>query len=212
MLAILKKYHVHATFFDIGRLVQTYPQLARQELREGHDVGNHTWSHPDLPLLTQKEVKEQIQQTSDEIERAIGVRPTFIRPPYGDISSRVLTVINKFAMTTIIWNDEARDWSLPGTAVIVARILNLARAGAIVLLHDGGGVRAQTIQALPTIIEKLRARGYSFVTMDELVAHIHKHKASETPTPTPTPSVTSTPLPESIINPHTGDIPEKRMR
>ncbi|HEX7736562.1 MAG TPA: polysaccharide deacetylase family protein [Ktedonobacteraceae bacterium] len=199
VLAILKRYHINATFFDIGRLVQAYPNLVRQELKAGNDVGNHTWTHPDMPLLTQQEMKAQIQQTSDAIEKAIGIRPTYMRPPYGSISSRVLPVINSFGLTTVIWNDEARDWSLPGTSVIVARILNLARNGAIILLHDGGGVRAQTVQALPTIIERLRARGYAFVTMDELVAHIHKNKQGGTPSPTPTPGAgTGTPAHEGI--------------
>ncbi|HEY0754017.1 MAG TPA: polysaccharide deacetylase family protein [Ktedonobacteraceae bacterium] len=198
VLAILKQYHVKATFFDIGRLVQAYPDLVRQELKGGHDVGNHTWTHADLPLLSPKAIKAQIQQTSAAIEKAIGVRPIYMRPPYGDISARVLPVINDFALTTVIWNDEARDWSLPGTSVIVERILNLARNGAIILLHDGGGVRAQTVQALPIIIEDLRARGYTFVTMDELIAHIDKNKHKGITTPTPTPGLPSTPQPESV--------------
>ena len=174
VLAILKKYHVNATFFDVGRLVQTYPDLAREELSDGNLVGNHSWTHPDLPTLTESAIEAQLQQTSDEIEKVTGVRPTFMRPPYGDISPRVLTVVNKLALTAAIWNDEAMDWALPGTSVIVARILRQANNGAIILLHDGGGNRFQTVAALPSIIEQLRARGYSFVTMDEMVAHISK--------------------------------------
>lgn len=200
VLAILKQYHVNATFFDIGRQVQAYPDLVRMELKDGNDVGNHTWTHPDMPLLTGKEMRAQIQQTSDAITKAIGVRPIYMRPPYGDISARVLPIINDFGLTTVIWNDEARDWSLPGTSVIVTRILNLARNGAIILLHDGGGVREQTVQALPIIIQRLRARGYSFVTMDQLIAHNHKNKNKPGGKPTPTPGATgtATPAPEGI--------------
>jgi peptidoglycan-N-acetylglucosamine deacetylase len=199
ILAILQQYHVDATFFDVGRLVQAYPELARQELKQGNLVENHTWSHGDLPTLTPDAIRSQIQQTSDEIQQVTGVRPTFMRPPYGDTSVRVLTVINSLALTTVIWNDEAKDWSLPGTSVIVARILNLARNGAIILLHDGGGTRAQTVAALPSIIEQLHARGYTFVTMDQMVAHIHENQDNGTPTPTPTPNKRPKPSREDVL-------------
>lgn len=198
VLAILKRYHVKATFFDIGRLVKAYPDLARQELKDGHIVGNHTWTHPDLPLLTTSQIKAEIKQTSDAIQQAIGVRPTFMRPPYGDISTRVLPVINSFGLTAVIWDNEAQDWALPGTSVIVTRVLNLAHNGTIILLHDGGGTRIQTVQALPIIIERLRARGYRFVTMNQIVADIHKNHAKGTPTPTPGSHGISTPAPESV--------------
>lgn len=190
ILAILKRYHVQATFFDLGRLVELYPDLVRQEIADGHIVGDHTRSHPYLPGLSLKAIKAQIAQTSDAIERATGTRPLFFRPPYGSVSSDTLTAINSFGMTTVIWDDEARDWSIPGTSVIVSRILNLATNGAIILLHDGGGNRWQTVAALPTIIEQLRARHYSFVTMAQLVAHYHLQKLPPdgNPRPTPTPS------------------------
>lgn len=174
VLAILKKYHVKATFFDIGRLVKAYPELTREEVTDGHIVGNHSWTHPDLSTLTPNAIKAQLQQTSDKIEQVTGVRPTFMRPPYGNISPRVLTVINDLALTIVFWSDEARDWTLPGSSLIVARVLNLDSNGAIILLHDGGGNRMQTVMALPSIIEQLHARGYTFVTMDQIVAHMHK--------------------------------------
>jgi peptidoglycan/xylan/chitin deacetylase (PgdA/CDA1 family) len=184
VLAILQKHNIKATFFDVGSMVKNYPELAREELRAGHIVGNHTLTHADLPTLTPDAIERQIQQSSDEIEQAIGVRPTFIRPPYGDVNSVALTYINSLALTIVLWSDEAQDWALPGTSVIVARILSLASNGAIILLHDGGGMRAQTVQALPTIIEQLRARGYTFVKMDELVAHMHEQKSAEAPSST----------------------------
>lgn len=188
ILAILKRYHVQATFFDLGRLVELYPDLVRQEIADGNIVGDHTWSHPFLPGLSPSAIKAQIAQTANAIQRVTGTRPLFFRPPYGAISSSVLASINSFGMTTVIWDDEARDWSLPGTSVIVARILSLATNGAIILLHDGGGNRLQTVAALPTIIEQLRARHYSFVTMAQLVAHYHFQKPGGNPVPTPTPS------------------------
>ncbi|HET8844114.1 MAG TPA: polysaccharide deacetylase family protein [Ktedonobacteraceae bacterium] len=188
VLDILKQFNIHATFFDVGNLVETYPDLALQEFKAGHTVGNHTWSHPDLPTLSQKDVTTQLQQTSDALKKAIGVSPVFMRPPYGDINDNVLQVINNFALSTVIWNVDPEDWALPGTPAIVSRVLSGVSNGSIVLMHDGGGVREQTVQALPTIIEQLRARGYKFVTLSELAAHNHHDTPKGTPTPRPTSS------------------------
>lgn len=191
ILAILKKYHVHATFFDLGRLVELYPDLARQELAAGNIIGNHTWSHPDLPTLSSSAIKKQIQDSSNAIQQATGVRPVFLRPPYGDVSANVLKIINLFGMTTVIWNNDSRDWSIPGTSTIINRVLASVGNGTIILLHDGGGNRQQTIAALPTIIQHLQARHYQFVTLAQLAAHAPGEEATPTPTPpaTPTPSI-----------------------
>jgi peptidoglycan/xylan/chitin deacetylase (PgdA/CDA1 family) len=176
VLSILQKYHLKATFFDIGSMVEAYPELAKAERQAGHIVGNHTFTHADLPILSPAAIKTQIQQSSDEIERATGVRPTFIRPPYGDVDADTLKEINMLALTTVLWNNEAQDWASPGTSVIVTRILDMASNGAIILLHDGGGLRSQTVEALPTIIEQLHGHGYTFVKIDELVAHMEEQK------------------------------------
>lgn len=200
VLAILKRYHIHATFFTLGRLVQLYPDLVRQEIDAGCVVGDHTWSHPYLPGLTPDAIKKQIGNTSDMLEQVTGMRPIFFRPPYGAppfggmSNGNVLKIVNSFGLTTVIWNNDARDWSLPGTSTIVARVLASARNGSIILLHDGGGPRQQTVDALPTIIESLLARHFHFVTMAQLVANYHVSQfppASSTPTPATTP--TSTP-------------------
>ncbi|HEY1351398.1 MAG TPA: polysaccharide deacetylase family protein [Ktedonobacteraceae bacterium] len=177
VLGILQKYKIKATFFDIGSMVEAYPELAKAELKAGHIVGNHTLTHADLPMLSPEAIKAQIQQSSDEIKRATGVRPTFIRPPYGDVDASTLKEINILALTIVLWNNEAQDWASPGTSVIVARILDMARNGAIILLHDGGGTRSQTVEALPGIIEQLHGHGYAFVKMDELVAHMQEQKS-----------------------------------
>ena len=191
VLAVLRKYHIHATFFDLGRLVKVYPDLARQELADGNIVGNHTWSHPDLPTLSTSSIKKQIRDSSDAIEQATGVRPIFLRPPYGDLSANVLKIVNSFGKTTVIWNNDSRDWSIPGTSAIISRVLASVGNGTIILLHDGGGNRQQTIAALPTIIQHLQARHYQFVTLAQLAAHARGTDATPTPTPTatPTPSI-----------------------
>ena len=196
VLAILQQFGIKATFFCVGRQVARYPDLVKQEYTDGNLIGNHSWSHPNLALLSGSEIVSQINLTSDTIQQAIGVRPTFFRPPYGVFNEKVLTQANLLSLTTIIWNDEARDWTMPGTDVIVSRILNLANDGAIILLHDGGGDRSQTIAALPTIITTLRSRGFQFVTLQQMLKDMPERPAS-----TQAPVSESTPLPTATSYP-----------
>ena len=177
ILNILQHYQVQATFFCVGRLVAAYPRLVQQEFAARYTIGNHSWSHPNMALLTPAAVEFQISKTSDAIEAAIGVRPIFFRPPYGAMSVQELTQVYYDGLTTVIWSDEARDWLRPGVDVIVQRILGLARNGAIILLHDGGGNRSQTVAALPMIIAVLKERGFQFVTIPQMIADLHQSKS-----------------------------------
>ena len=172
ILAILQHYGVQATFFDVGYLVRDLPNIVRQEYNNGNTVANHSWSHPELTRLTASAILSQLTSTSDAIQAAIGVRPTFFRPPYGAFNRAVLEQASHLGVTTVLWNDTAEDWTLPGVSFIVNKILRLAHAGAIILLHDGGGNRAQTVAALPTIIMDLENRGFSLVTLQRLVGDL----------------------------------------
>jgi peptidoglycan/xylan/chitin deacetylase (PgdA/CDA1 family) len=176
ILRILQKYNVKATFFCIGRQVAAYPVLVKQEYNAGHVIGNHSWSHPDLTLLSPTVIRLQLVSSSNAIQVATGVRPIYFRPPYGIMSVPVLTQAYHLGLTTVIWNDEARDWQLPGVNVIIKRIFGLARNGAIILMHDGGGNRAQTVAALPYIIQGLRSRGFQLVTIAQMIQDLHKKK------------------------------------
>jgi len=173
VLHILQQYGVKATFFDVGYLVQDYPAIAQEEYRQGHTIGNHTWSHPQLPHLSASAIYQQLQSTVNIIQASIGVKPLLFRPPYGMFNKQVLAEASSLSLSTIVWDDEARDWSLPGVNTIIQRILHLVHNGSIILLHDGGGNRAQTVAALPTIITMLRQRGYTFVTIPEMIQHLH---------------------------------------
>lgn len=183
ILAVLKQYNVKATFFDIGHHVAEYPDLVKQEFDEGHSVGIHSWAHVYLTGYSAVKIDKQLGDTSAILKKATGVQPTFFRPPYGAYNATVLAEANKMGLTTFIWNDVASDWLLPGSNVISNRVINAARYGSIVLLHDGDGdhynaiaSREQTVQALPTIITTLRARGYHFVTLDQLAADMNINK------------------------------------
>jgi len=169
VLTILRNYGIKATFFDIGYLVADYPYVVRQEYNEGNLVANHSWSHPKMTLLSAQAIVSQLTSTSTAIQDAIGVRPTFFRPPYGAINSTVLAKARYLGFTTVLWDGTAEDWSLPGVRLIVTKTLSYARNGAILLLHDGGGNRAETVAALPIIIASLKSRGFQFVTIQQLV-------------------------------------------
>lgn len=186
VLTILQRYRIPATFFDVGRQVQAYPDLVRQEYISGHSVGNHTWGHANLSHLSELSIIWQLTTDEDIIKRIIGVPPTFFRPPYGAFNALTLKNINDFGLICVLWNVDPIDWSRPGVSTIVKRVLYQTRDGSIILLHDGGGDRAQTVAALPIIIKSLQQRGFRFVSLQQLIADMHQfvpRKSSVTATP-----------------------------
>jgi len=157
-----------ATFFMIGRQVtSSYLSTLHAELREGDALGDHTWSHPDL--LLSGEVRGQLQQTLEVIHRLSGYTPCVFRPPYGDYDASVIQTARSLGLATILWDVDPSDYALPGVSAIVQRVLAQVRPGSIIISHDGGGPRAQTLAAYPLIINALRARGYRFLTVPELL-------------------------------------------
>lgn len=170
ILDILKNANIHATFFMLGVRVKAAPDLARRVVAEGHAVGDHTLGHRYLPKEKPKEIRHQIEAGADVVEDATGVRPVWFRPPYGAINAAVWKASRKLKMHVALWDVDTRDWSKPGVKKIVATVKRNARKGAIILMHDGGVDRTQTIAALPTIIEDLQKKGYIFVTLPELAA------------------------------------------
>jgi peptidoglycan/xylan/chitin deacetylase (PgdA/CDA1 family) len=156
MLSVLRKYGVHAVFFEVGQNVSWYPSITRSLRTYGNLIGNHTWSHPDLTTLSSSAVTSQLNR----MESALGYRPRCVRPPYGATNSRIATIIANRGQRQILWTVDPRDWSRPGTSVIVSRVLAAVRPGSRILLHDGGGDRSQTVAAVDLLIPKLRARGY----------------------------------------------------
>ena len=173
ILIILRRYRIKATFFCIGSLVKRRPDLVQQEYSAGNLVGNHTWSHPYLPSLASSKILWQLSVTSRTIQKAIGRWPIFFRPPYGAYDAKVLTQANRLGLTTVMWNVDPEDWSMPGSNAIISRVLSWAGSGSSILMHDGGGNRAHTVQALPIIIESLLRRGFTFVTLQQMVGHLH---------------------------------------
>lgn len=168
VLDILRRYQVVATFFCIGRAITAHPDLLVEIAEAGHMVANHSWSHPAMPFLSNSEIRFELERTSRTIEESIGILPTYFRAPYGLCDRRVFAEATKLGITTVRWDVRATDWAEPGVDVISHRIVNRAHPGGVILLHDGGGDRSQTVAALPSIIETLHEQGYQFVTLDKI--------------------------------------------
>lgn len=165
VLRVLQQYGVHATFFCIGEQVQLYPALVRQAAQDGNVIGNHTWSHLNLTLLPPETIRQQLSTTSAAIAQATGGAPRLVRPPDGATNATVRDIEAQLGLVEVLWTLDAEDWQHPGVAAMVDMVLTRARNGSIILMHDGGGDRSQTIQALPLIISGLEQRGFTFTTL-----------------------------------------------
>jgi len=171
ILGILARYQVPATFFCVGLQASAHPADIAGMAAAGHGLGNHTWSHPFLPDLTRAQLAEQLDRTDEAVSRAAGGRePGPFRPPYGSRSPDVLRWLDERGSPIVLWDVDPSDWARPGAVVIAGRVLTQARPGTIILMHDGGGDRSQTVAALPLIIEGLLDRGFRFTLAAALLA------------------------------------------
>jgi peptidoglycan-N-acetylglucosamine deacetylase len=167
LLDLLAAHHIKATFFVIGENVAEHPEIVARAAREGHEIGNHSWSHPNFGKMSDESVRRQLQQTDDAIKNATGKRPTLLRPPYGSITARQKRWIHdEFGYDIILWDVDPNDWKRPGPAVVRARILKETQPGSIVLSHD---IHPGTIEAMPSTFDALETKGFKFVTVSELI-------------------------------------------
>jgi peptidoglycan-N-acetylglucosamine deacetylase len=169
VLRVLEQYHVPATFFAIGKMERYFSPSTARELRDGDVVGDHTETHPAMAQLSAHEQYEQLFEQLARIELLGGPRPRLFRPPYGSFNATTMRELHALGLLMVLWSVDTGDYLQPGAAVIEQRVLAGARPGAVFLLHDGGGIRAQTIAALPGIIRGLRARGFRLVTVPRLL-------------------------------------------
>ncbi len=167
-VTMLEKSKAQATFFMIGEQVtSTYRGTLLRELRNGDVLGDHTFTHPDL--TRSGEVRAQLLKTIGAIRAVSGYTPCVFRPPYGDYNQSVLETARSLGLATVLWNVDPSDYTQPGVGAIVQRVLAEVQPGSIVISHDGGGPRGQTLAAYPQIIAALRTRGYRIVTIPELL-------------------------------------------
>jgi peptidoglycan/xylan/chitin deacetylase (PgdA/CDA1 family) len=165
LLDLLAEHKVPATFSVIGLQVRQWPKLVQRIVAEGHQISDHTVTHPlNLPRLPPARIEQEIVGGHDRIAQATGVAPKFFRSPGGAWSPQVLDTAAAHGMTCIDWEVDTRDWTRPGALTIARRLLR-GKAGDILLCHDGGGNRTQTIGALRTVLPALQQRGLMFVAL-----------------------------------------------
>ncbi|POM26506.1 Peptidoglycan-N-acetylglucosamine deacetylase [Actinomadura rubteroloni] len=164
VLDLLAEHDVKASFCMIGEQVAEYPKIVQRVAAAGHQICNHTWTHPDLPGLPEKRLRREIAHTHDKISQVAGIVPTLFRAPGGGWSKAVYEMVAEYDMLPLDWSVDPRDWSRPGVGHIRKTLLN-AKAGSILLCHDGGGDRSQTLSALKTVIPKLKKRGLVFTAL-----------------------------------------------
>lgn len=167
LLDILKAENVRATFYVVGRNAERYPEIIRRMVREGHEIGNHTWSHPYLTRISREEARSELQRTRDVITKITGQPTTTMRPPYAAVNDSLRTwMYQEFGYPTILWSVDPRDWQRPGASVVASRIVNGAHNGAIILAHD---IHSPTVDAMPAAIRGLKEKGYRFATVSQLM-------------------------------------------
>ncbi|WP_241657835.1 polysaccharide deacetylase family protein [Anaerobacillus alkaliphilus] len=177
ILDILKEKNVRATFFVMGKQVENYPNIMKRIFNEGHAFGNHTWNHPSFPRVMTEQIIEEINSTQTVIDRTIGRRSDLFRPPYGAITKADALLLEKMGMRTIMWTVDTLDWSGLSGDDILSIVHRDISPGGIILQHNFEPHREDarlldgTVEALPRIIDELRAKGYRFVTIHTLLAN-----------------------------------------
>jgi peptidoglycan/xylan/chitin deacetylase (PgdA/CDA1 family) len=160
VLRILRRHQIHAMFFVCGNMAKANPDLVRQMTDEGHEVGNHTWSHPLLTQLSRSSVRAEMERTSEIVERTCGAPPAWFRAPYGAWNRDAYRFGAELGMEPMAWTVDTLDWRSPGAGVIASTVEEQASPGAVVLSHDAGGNRSQSVQALRRYLPRLLDEGY----------------------------------------------------
>jgi peptidoglycan/xylan/chitin deacetylase (PgdA/CDA1 family) len=165
LLRILKAHEARVTFFLIGQNAAAHPDMVRREVAEGHQVGDHSWDHSDLSVLSNAAIKSQIARTQAAVKNACGVAPVVLRPPYGNTNARVAAVARHYNLAQFLWAVDPFDWRDRDSATVERRVVNGARRDYVILMHD---IQPTTVKAVPHILDRLAKKGFSFVTISEL--------------------------------------------
>ncbi|MDT2798168.1 polysaccharide deacetylase family protein [Enterococcus lactis] len=165
LLQILKEKNVHATFFVLGENTAQHPEIVKQTAEAGHEIGNHTYDHQDLAVLSAQSITEEVAKTDTGIKKATGKTPTFVRPPYGSITSVGASVIRR---PIIEWSVDSEDWKTRNPDLILQKIQATVYDGAIILFYD---IYPETIRAVPQVIDYLQEQGYRITTVGDLLGH-----------------------------------------
>ncbi len=172
ILDILKKHDARATFFVIGKNAEVLPELVKRAFDEGHEIGNHTYSHPKMREIDALQLVDEIEKTQKIVEDITGQAPKLFRSPGGYLDDSIVKTIEEYNCTPVLWSwrQDTRDWSRPPVKAVVDTVLNNIQNGDIVLFHDYNQKGSPTPDALKVIIPELKERGYSFVTVSQLMS------------------------------------------
>lgn len=166
LLNALKKHNAKATFFLVGKWAEKYPNETKAISNAGHEIGNHSYKHPDMTKISESSMKEEIEKANQAIEMVTGKKVTVYRPPFGAYNNTTMRVLDSLHMHTIQWDVDSLDWKDLTAEQIVARVVPKVQPGSIVLFHNNA---KHTAEALPTILAELKKQGYQFVTVSELI-------------------------------------------
>ena len=183
LLEVLARHNVHATFFLIGRYVRQRPDIARELVKAGHVVGNHTFTHPLLTFAGARELKTQLEDCEGALTDAVGEHSNLFRPPFGGRRPAVLRMVRQVGLEPIMWNVTGYDWNAPSVEHIERKVTSKVRGGNVILLHDGGhrafGMdRSYTVTATDRLISRYKSEGYEFVTIPEMMGKALSHQPS----------------------------------
>ena len=168
LLEMLRQRKIHATFFLVGQCVAEFPDIVKKIVADGHEIANHSWSHPQLSAMSESAVRDQLQRTHDAIIAACGVTPKIMRPPYGAFTARQRAwALGEWGYKCILWDVDPLDWKVRNSEHVKNEILKATVPGSIILSHD---IHKTTVDAMPETLDALLAKGFKFVTVSELVA------------------------------------------
>jgi len=169
---LLDRYEVKGTFFVIGRNVEDYPETAKLIVEHGHEIGNHTYSHTNLGHIGKDRIEEEVEKAQRAIVDATAAQPCLFRPPHGTYNDTIVVIVRDLGYRVVLWSwtQDTIDWCNPGTNYIIDKVLNNAHSGDIIIFHDAGGDRSQTVMALEPIIIELKQRDFQMVTVSELLS------------------------------------------
>lgn len=175
LLEVLARYDVHATFFLIGRYVQQRPDIAREIVKAGHIVGNHTFTHPLLIFRSAADIRQELSSCRSALQEAIGDDSHLFRPPFGGRRPAVLRIAREMKLEPVMWNVTGYDWNAPAAEVIERKVAKQVRGGDVILLHDGGhkhmgADRAQTVLATDSLIKRYKAERYEFLNIPQMMS------------------------------------------
>lgn len=169
ILDLLEQYEARGTFFVVGQLAEKNPEIVRRMYEDGHEIANHTYTHPSTK--SPSKIMEEINQTNDTVFSITGFSPKLFRPVEGIYTDEIVNEVvkNGYKIVMWSWHQDTEDWKDPGVDKIVNKVLDGLKNGDVVLFHDGGGNRQQTVKALEKILPELKKRGYKFITITEMI-------------------------------------------